>query len=72
MTLAARAGDGGRLFGSVTAADVVAAVKASGGPLLDRKRVQLAGQIKTTGAHTVTIDLHPDVLAVVPLTVTAS
>jgi large subunit ribosomal protein L9 len=71
VTLAVRAGDGGRLFGSVTAADVVAAVKASGGPLLDRKRVQLAGHIKTTGAHTVTIDLHPDVLAVVPLTVAA-
>jgi large subunit ribosomal protein L9 len=72
VTLAVRAGEGGRLFGSVTAADVVAAVKASGGPLLDRKRVQLVGHIKTTGAHTVTIDLHPDVLAVVPLTVAAS
>jgi len=71
VTLSARAGEGGRLFGSVTAADVVAAVKAAGGPLLDRKRVQLPGHIKTTGAHTVTIDLHQDLLAVVPLTVTA-
>jgi large subunit ribosomal protein L9 len=70
VTLAARAGDGGRLFGSVTVADVVAAVKAAGGPLIDRKRVQLPGHIKTVGEHTVTIDLHPDVLAVVPLTVT--
>jgi large subunit ribosomal protein L9 len=71
VTLAARAGDGGRLFGSVTVADVVAAVKAAGGPLIDRKRVQLPGHIKTVGEHTVTIDLHPDVLAVVPLTVTS-
>jgi len=56
----------------VTAADVVAAVKNSGGPLLDRKRVQVApGHIKTVGQHTVTIDLHPDLLAVVPVTVTA-
>jgi large subunit ribosomal protein L9 len=70
VTLAARAGDGGRLFGSVTVADVVAAVKAAGGPLIDRKRVQLPGHIKTVGEHTVTIDLHPDVVAVVPLTVT--
>jgi large subunit ribosomal protein L9 len=71
VTLTARAGDAGRLFGSVTAADVVNAVKTAGGPLLDRKRVSLAGHIKTLGEHTVTIDLHPDVLAVVPLTVIA-
>src|ERR1700709_177663 len=34
VTFPARAGDGGRLFGSVTAADIVAAVKAAGGPLI--------------------------------------
>jgi large subunit ribosomal protein L9 len=72
VTLPVRAGAGGRLFGSVTANDIVAAVKNAGGPLLDRKRVQVAGHIKTVGQHTVTIDLHPDVLAVVPLTVTAA
>jgi large subunit ribosomal protein L9 len=72
VTLPVRAGEGGRLFGSVTAADVVAAVKAAGGPLIDRKRVQLPGHIKTIGQHSVTIDLHPDVLAVVPVTVAAS
>jgi large subunit ribosomal protein L9 len=70
VTLGARAGDGGKLFGSVTAADVAAAVKAAGGPLLDRKRIQL-GHIKTTGTHTVTVDLHPDVVATVPVDVTA-
>ena len=72
VTLAARAGDGGRLFGSVTVADVVAAVKAAGGPLIDRKRVSLPGHIKTVGQHSVTVDLHPDVLAVVPMAVTAN
>jgi large subunit ribosomal protein L9 len=71
VTLPVRAGDGGRLFGSVTANDIVTAVKNAGGPLLDRKRVQLPGHIKTVGDHTVTIDLHPDVLAVVPVRVTA-
>jgi large subunit ribosomal protein L9 len=71
VTLPVRAGDGGRLFGSVTANDIVSAVKNAGGPLLDRKRVQLPGHIKTVGDHTVTIDLHPDVLAVVPVRVTA-
>jgi large subunit ribosomal protein L9 len=71
VTLPVRAGDGGRLFGSVTTSDIVGAVKNAGGPLLDRKRVQLPGHIKTVGDHTVTIDLHPDVLAVVPVRVTA-
>jgi large subunit ribosomal protein L9 len=71
VTLPVRAGDGGRLFGSVTANDIVSAVKTAGGPLLDRKRVQLPGHIKTVGDHTVTIDLHPDVLAVVPVRVVA-
>jgi large subunit ribosomal protein L9 len=71
VTLGARAGEGGRLFGSITAADIAAAVKDAGGPLLDRKRIQLPGHIKSTGAHTVTVDLHPDVVASIPVTVTA-
>lgn len=72
VTLLARAGDGGKLFGSVTQADVVAAVKAAGGPLLDKKRVNLPGHIKTTGNHSVTIELHPDVVAALPVSVEAS
>lgn len=71
VTLGARAGEGGRLFGSITAADVATAVKDAGGPLLDKKRIQLPGHIKTVGSHTVTVDLHPDVVASVPVTVTA-
>jgi large subunit ribosomal protein L9 len=71
VTLGARAGEGGRLFGSITAADIAAAVKDAGGPLLDRKRIQLPGHIKSTGSHTVTVDLHPDVVASIPVTVTA-
>ena len=71
VTLSARAGEGGKLFGSVTTGDVADAVKAAGGPLLDRKRIQLPGHIKTTGAHTITVELHPDVVASVPVTVAA-
>src|ERR1700760_724438 len=62
VSLPVRAGENGKLFGSITAADVVNAVKAAGGPLVDKKRVQLPGHIKTVGAHTVTIELHPDVV----------
>jgi large subunit ribosomal protein L9 len=71
VTLNARAGTGGKLFGSITQADVVNAVKAAGGPLVDKKRVHLPGHIKTTGDHTVTIELHADVVASVPVTVAA-
>jgi large subunit ribosomal protein L9 len=71
VALDARAGEGGRLFGSITSADVAAAVKSAGGPLLDRKRIQLPGHIKTTGEHVVTVELHPDVVASVAITVKA-
>ena len=52
-------------------ADVAAAVKGAGGPLLDRKRIRLPGHIKSTGLHTVTVELHPEVVASIPVTVTA-
>lgn len=57
----ARAGEGGRLFGRVTPADVAAAVTAAGGPELDRRRIDLPSTIKTTGEHTITVRVHPEV-----------
>lgn len=71
VSLTARAGKDGRLFGSVTTSDIADAVKHAGGPLVDKKRIQLPGHIKTTGSHVVTVDLHPDVVASVPVNVTA-
>jgi len=55
------AGVSGRLFGSVTATDVVDAVRAAGGPPLDKRAVEVSSQIKTLGTHPVTIRLHPEV-----------
>jgi large subunit ribosomal protein L9 len=63
VRLSARAGDGGRLFGSITPAEVAEAVKAAGGPSLDRRRLELPGTIKTTGSHRVRVRLHPEVTA---------
>jgi large subunit ribosomal protein L9 len=64
VTLTSRAGDGGRLFGSVTTADVVEAVAAAGGPTLDRRRLELpSAHIKTVGTHAVSVRLHPEVTA---------
>jgi large subunit ribosomal protein L9 len=73
VTLSSRAGDGGRLFGSVTTADVVAAVSAAGGPALDRRRLELpSAHIKTIGTHPVAVRLHPEVNATVNVEVVRS
>ncbi len=72
VTLQARAGQGGRLFGSVTAADIAEAVRSAGGPTLDKRRIELpAAHIKTVGSHTVTVRLHPEVVADIALEVVA-
>ena len=69
VKLPARSGDGGRLFGSITSADVVEAVSKAGGPKLDRRLVQLPHPIKSLGQHTVTVKVHPEVEATVTLDV---
>ncbi|MGI5212640.1 50S ribosomal protein L9 [Plantactinospora sp. CA-290183] len=71
VNLVARAGNGGRLFGSVTPGDVVDAVKAAGGPSLDRRRLELPGAIKAVGSHQVRVKLHPEVTARFDLKVVA-
>jgi large subunit ribosomal protein L9 len=66
------AADTGKLFGSVTAADVVAAIKKAGGPNLDKRTVQLPkAHIKSIGTHPIAVRLHPDVAATVSLNVVA-
>jgi large subunit ribosomal protein L9 len=71
VSIDARAGKDGRLFGSITAGDIATAVKEAGGPTLDRKRIRIDGHIKTTGTHTISVDLHPDVTATLPVLVQA-
>ena len=72
VKLPARSGDGGRLFGSITSADVVDAVSAAGGPKLDRRLVQLTSPIKSLGQHTVTVKVHPEVEATLTLEVVSA
>lgn len=72
VRLPAKAGDGGRLFGSVTAADIASAVKAAGGPDIDRRRIELSGHIKSTGTHSITVKIHPEVVASVSVDVVAA
>jgi large subunit ribosomal protein L9 len=61
IELRARAGEGGRLFGSVTSADVVDAVRVQTGVELDRRKTQLAEPLKELGAAEVPVKLHTDV-----------
>jgi large subunit ribosomal protein L9 len=72
VSMSARAGSGGRLFGSVTATEVQQAVKAAGGPDLDKRRIELPGHIKSVGRHQVSVRLHSDVTAKFALNVVAS
>jgi large subunit ribosomal protein L9 len=61
IELRARAGEGGRLFGSVTSADVADAVRAQTGVELDRRKTQLSEPLKELGAVEVRVKLHADV-----------
>jgi large subunit ribosomal protein L9 len=56
------AADTGKLFGSVTAGDIVAAIKKAGGPNLDKRVLRLPkAHIKSLGAHPVVAHLHPEI-----------
>ena len=72
VKLSVRAGDSGRLYGSVTPAEIVDAVKSAGGPELDRRRVQLPGAVKSVGDYKVQVKLHPEVTATFTLSVDAA
>ncbi|MFI6848672.1 50S ribosomal protein L9 [Kitasatospora sp. NBC_00085] len=72
VKLAVRSGEAGRLFGSVTQADVVEAIKAAGGPAVDKRAVAIASPIKTVGTHKVSVKLHADVQANLDVAVVAA
>ena len=72
VRLATRAGASGRLFGSVSPADIAAAVRQAGGPELDRRRIEITNPIKTLGAHQVRVRLHPEVTAAVDVEIVSS
>lgn len=71
VTVLARAGEKGRLFGSVTTADIAEAVQEQLGIEIDRRRVQLDEPIRAIGSYEVPVKLHQDVTATIRLTVQA-
>jgi len=63
-----KTGEGGKMFGAITAADVHDKLTAAG-YAIDRKRIHLFSPIKTLGQHTVKVKLHADVTVEVPFDV---
>lgn len=70
FTIKAKAGNEGRLFGSVTSADIASALAAQASVELDRRKI-IVDPIRTTGSHTATVRLHADVECTVKLSVVA-
>ena len=69
VRLTAKAGVGGRLFGSVKTADVAAAVAAAGLGQIDKRKIAFVSPIRTTGEHLATVRLHGDTVATITLQV---
>jgi len=71
LVVAARAGEEGKLFGSVTAADIAEALSAQAGVQVDRRDVHLDEPIRSVGSHEVTVHLHAEVDPVITVDVQA-
>ena len=72
VSLPANAGDNGKLFGAVTPADLVLAVKKAGGPAVDKRAVEIAKPIKAVGTHTVGLKLTSGVVAHIDVNVVSA
>ncbi|HHW08722.1 MAG TPA: 50S ribosomal protein L9 [Firmicutes bacterium] len=69
VSVAMKVGEGGRLFGSVTAETIVEAVQKASGIALDKRRIKLEEPIKNLGEYAVPVRLAPDVTAEIKLKV---
>ncbi|MBF4582360.1 50S ribosomal protein L9 [Curtobacterium sp. MMLR14_010] len=72
IQLTVKAGQDGRLFGSVRPADVASAVEAQGVGSLDKRKVEVPATIKTVGDHEATVRLREDIVATISLNVVAA
>jgi large subunit ribosomal protein L9 len=72
VKLVVKAGNEGRLFGSVKTGDVAEAVKAAGLGEIDRRKIEIPTPIKSVGTHEATLRLREDLSATITLQVVAS
>lgn len=71
VVVTARAGEEGKLFGSVTATDIAEALSAETGVAVDRRDIHLDEPIRSVGTHEVTVHLHPELDPVITIDVRA-
>ena len=71
VTIKTKAGDGGRIFGSITSKDIADALKAQHKLTVDKKKIQLDSPIKQTGETEVAIKLYPEVATTLKVVITA-
>ncbi len=71
ITIAAKAGNEGRLFGSINAAEIVKAILDQTGVTIDRKAVQIEAPLRQLGEHTVTAVVFDDVVATLKVNIVA-
>mgnify|MGYP002653279503 FL=1 len=69
VTLKARAGENGRLFGAVTTGEIADAIKEAGAGSVDKRKIEITTPIRSLGDHSVLVRLHPEVQATVKLNV---
>ena len=69
VRISGRAGEDGRLFGSVTPAKVAEEIEKAAGVAIDRRHLDLAEPIRSVGTHEVVIHLHPEVAATITIDV---
>jgi large subunit ribosomal protein L9 len=72
LTIPQKAGDDGRLFGSVTAQDIVDAIRDARGIRIDKRKVQLDEPIKSVGTHMVAVEVSDGVMATIKTMVVAA
>lgn len=63
IRMTAKAGQGGKLFGSISSKEIAAQIEKEFGREVDRKKIKLAGDIKSFGTFTAEVKLHPGISA---------
>ncbi|MDX9871759.1 MAG: 50S ribosomal protein L9 [Clostridia bacterium] len=71
LNIAVKSGEGGRLFGAITAKDIGETLEKLHGLNIDKRKIEIGAPIKTLGEHLVHIKLHPQVSAEIKVQITA-
>ena len=69
VTLSMKVGEGGRTFGSISSKELAEAIQEQMNITVDKKKIMLKDAIKTLGSHTISVKIHPKVIAEVHVNV---